>query len=145
VSNLSPVTPATDPTLAAEVDAQVTAWLDVAATKPVHPSAARLAAVLKDPRGLEFTVGFVDGVVRPEDTRVAARALRSLVTITPRFLPWHQRAALRVGALLSVVAPWFVIPVARRVLRHMVDHLLIDASDAQLGASIARMAASVSA
>ncbi len=122
-----------------EVEQQVRAWLDAAATQPVHPSAQRLAAVLKDPQGLAFTVGFVDRVVRPEDVRVAARALRELVTLTPRFLPWHQRAALRIGAVLSVMAPWLVIPVARRVLRRMVGHLLIDATDARLGASIARL------
>lgn len=124
-----------------EVEAQVRAWLDAAATKPVHPSARRLAAVLKDPRGLEFTVGFVDRVIRPEDLGVAARALRELVAITPRFLPRHQRAALRLGALLSVVAPWFVIPVARRVLRRMVGHLLIDATDSRLGGQIERIRA----
>ena len=135
----TPLTAATDPDLVAEVDAQVRAWLDAAATKPVHPSAARLANVLKDPRGLEFTVGFVDRVIRPEDLGVAARALRELVAITPRFLPWHQKVALRVGAMLSVVAPGLVIPVARTVLRRMVGHLLIDATDARLGAAIARI------
>jgi RHH-type proline utilization regulon transcriptional repressor/proline dehydrogenase/delta 1-pyrroline-5-carboxylate dehydrogenase len=124
-----------------EVEAQVRAWLDAAATKPVHPSAKRLAAVLKDPQGLAFTVGFVDRVIRPEDLGVAAQALRELVAITPRFLPWHQKLALRLGALLSLVAPWLVIPLARRVLRRMVGHLLIDASDRRLGDQIARIRA----
>ncbi|UDY23508.1 bifunctional proline dehydrogenase/L-glutamate gamma-semialdehyde dehydrogenase [Nocardioides sp. Kera G14] len=134
-------TPLLGPECTAEVEAQVRAWLAVAATKPVHPSAKRLAAVLKDPKGLEFTVGFVDRVVRPEDLGVAAAALRELVAITPRFLPWYQKLALRLGAMLSVVAPWFVIPVARRVLRKMVGHLLIDATDAHLGGQIERIKA----
>lgn len=127
----------------AEVEAQVQAWLGVAAkldaAGATHPSAKRLAAVLKDPRGLEFTVGFVDRVIRPEDVGVAAQALRELVAITPAFLPWHQKAALRLGATLSVVAPWLVIPVARRVLRRMVGHLLIDATDSRLGSQIERI------
>jgi len=40
--------------------------------------------VLKDPSGLEFTVGFVDGVIRPEDIKVAARklTLRQAATVT---------------------------------------------------------------
>ncbi|GAB4004282.1 bifunctional proline dehydrogenase/L-glutamate gamma-semialdehyde dehydrogenase [Nocardioides ultimimeridianus] len=122
-----------------QVEQQVRAWLDAAAEKPVHPSAKRLAEVLKDPRGLEFTVGFVDRVVRPEDVGVAAAALRELVALTPRFLPRYQRAALRLGALVSLVAPWLVIPVARRVLRRMVGHLLIDATDARLGRQIQRI------
>lgn len=122
-----------------QVEQQVRAWLDAAAHKPVHPSAKRLAEVLKDPHGLAFTVGFVDRVVRPEDLRVAAAALRELVGIMPRFLPLHQKLALRVGALVSVVAPWLVIPVARRVLRRMVGHLLIDATDSRLGRQIERI------
>ena len=126
-----------DPKLIEEIEAQVNVWL--AAKKPVHPSAKRLADVLKDPRGLEFTVGFVDRVIRPEDINVAARALRELVSITPAFLPWRQKAALRAGAALSFVAPWLVIPVARKVLRRMVSHLLIDATDSKLHAAIARI------
>ncbi|HJQ04997.1 MAG TPA: bifunctional proline dehydrogenase/L-glutamate gamma-semialdehyde dehydrogenase [Nocardioides sp.] len=122
-----------------KVEDQVREWLDVAARKPVHPSAKRLAAVLKDPHGLAFTIGFVDRVVRPEDLGVAAAALRELVAITPRFLPLHQKLALRLGALVSLVAPWLVIPVARRVLRRMVGHLLIDATDARLGRQIERI------
>jgi len=46
-------------------------WLAASADVAPDPSAQRLAGVLKDPRGLEFTLGFVDKVVRPEDLRVA--------------------------------------------------------------------------
>ena len=128
-----------DVELVAEVETQVKAWLDAAASKPVDPSAERLAEVLKDPRGLEFTVGFVDRVVRPEDLGVAAQALRELVDVTPAFLPWYQRAALRTGGSLSNVAPGVVIPIARKVLRRMVGHLLIDATDSKLGSQISRI------
>ncbi|TXH18109.1 MAG: aldehyde dehydrogenase family protein, partial [Mycobacterium sp.] len=40
---------------------------------------------------------------------------------------------------VSVIAPGLVIPVARKVLREMVGHLLVDASDARLRRSIARI------
>jgi RHH-type proline utilization regulon transcriptional repressor/proline dehydrogenase/delta 1-pyrroline-5-carboxylate dehydrogenase len=130
---------AVDGQLLHDVEAQVRTWLAVAAAKPVHSSAKRLANVLKDPNGLEFTVGFVDRVIRPEDVRVAAQALRELVAITPKFLPRYQRLALRVGALLAVVVPWLVIPVARAVLRRMVGHLLVDATANKLGSSISRI------
>lgn len=128
-----------DVELVAEVETQVKAWLDAAAAKPVDPSAKRLAEVLKDPRGLEFTVGFVDRVIRPEDLGVAAQALRELVDVTPGFLPWYQRAALRTGGTLSSAAPGVVIPIARKVLRRMVGHLLIDATDSKLGSQISRI------
>ena len=53
--------PATD-----HVVALVRRWLAESAEHPVDPAAERLAGVLKDPNGLAFTVGFVDGVMRPE-------------------------------------------------------------------------------
>ncbi|MGO2050131.1 MAG: hypothetical protein ACTH2E_06690, partial [Microbacterium sp.] len=62
-------------------------WLDESREVPTDTAAKRLAGVLSDPNGLDFTVGFVDGVVRPEDLRVAARNLRELAPITPKFLP----------------------------------------------------------
>ncbi|WP_248490029.1 hypothetical protein [Tsukamurella sp. PLM1] len=42
-----------------------------------------LAALLHDPSGVEFTMGFVDRVARPEDDVVAATALRRLVSAPP--------------------------------------------------------------
>ena len=41
--------------------------------------------------------------------------------------------------MLAMVSPSLVIPLARRVLRMMVSHLIIDASDAKLGKSIAKI------
>ena len=124
-----------------DVEDLVRRWLRAAADKPTHPSARRLAQVLQDPAGLAFTVGFVDRVIRPEDLHVAARSLRELSASAPRFLPLHLRLALRLGALVSAFAPGLVIPVVRRVLRQMVGHLLIDASDGRLGAQIERLRA----
>ena len=114
-------------------------WLTEAAKVPVDPSAEQLAGVLKDPNGLEFTVGFVDGVIRPEDLGVAAANLRRLTGKTPAFLPWYMRFAVKLGGMLAMVSPRLVIPLARRVLRMMVSHLIIDASDAKLGKSIAKI------
>ena len=114
-------------------------WLLEAATLPVHPSARQLAGVLQDPNGLDFTVGFVDGVVRPEDLRVAARNLRGLRRSIPRFLPWYMRGAVALGGVAAPMVPGVVIPIARAVLRRMVGHLLIDATDARLGRAIRKI------
>ncbi len=118
---------------------QVRTWLAASADVPVDASAARLAGLLKDPKGLPFTVGFVDGVIRPEDVRVAARALAALARDIPAFIPWHLRGALRLGAFAGRFAPGVVIPVARRVLRRMVGHLVIDAREKQLGRAVGRI------
>ncbi|MDX1875368.1 bifunctional proline dehydrogenase/L-glutamate gamma-semialdehyde dehydrogenase [Mycolicibacterium sp. 120266] len=125
--------------LLTDVVGQVRSWLDDAAAQPVAPAGRQLAKLLRDPHGLDFTVGFVDRVVRPEDRRVAAANLRDLARTAPGFLPAHLRLLIKLGALVSVVAPGLVIPVARKALRTMVGHLLVDATDARLGRSIARI------
>jgi RHH-type transcriptional regulator, proline utilization regulon repressor / proline dehydrogenase / delta 1-pyrroline-5-carboxylate dehydrogenase len=88
-----------------EVVDTVRRWLATSATLPVDGSAARLAGVLDDPRGLRFTVGFVDGVIRPEDPRVAARAFAELARDVPSSLPWHLRTAIRLGARAGLAVP----------------------------------------
>lgn len=125
--------------LAEDTIALVRHWLTEAAKVPVDASAEQLAGVLKDPNGLDFTVGFVDGVVRPEDLQVAARNLAALAPKVPAFLPWYMRSAVRLGGAMAPVLPQVVIPVARRVLREMVGHLIVDATDAKLGPAIAKI------
>ncbi|GAA0576475.1 bifunctional proline dehydrogenase/L-glutamate gamma-semialdehyde dehydrogenase [Paractinoplanes ferrugineus] len=128
-----------DTDLANEAIALVRRWLHESAGVQVSGSAAQLAGLLRDPKGLEFAVGFVDGVVRPEDLRVSARALRAIAPGVPRFLPVPMRAAVRAGGLLAPAMPAVVVPIARRVLRRMVGHLIVDATDAKLGKAIARI------
>ena len=137
VSEGSPVLEAA--ALAEETIALVRHWLTEAAKVPVDVSAQQLAGVLKDPNGLDFTVGFVDGVVRPEDLQVAARNLAALAPKVPAFLPWYMRSAVRLGGTMAPVLPQVVIPIARRVLREMVGHLIVDATDAKLGPAIAKI------
>ncbi len=125
--------------LAAETITLVRRWLTEASKVPVDASAEQLAGVLKDPNGLAFTVGFVDGVVRPEDLHVAARNLAALAPRVPAFLPWYMRSAVQLGGTVAPVLPQVVIPIARRVLREMVGHLIVDATDAKLGPAIAKI------
>jgi RHH-type proline utilization regulon transcriptional repressor/proline dehydrogenase/delta 1-pyrroline-5-carboxylate dehydrogenase len=141
----SPSTPTTvdeianDLELADEVISLVRRWLTEAQAVPVDSSAAQLAGVLKDPNGLDFTVGFVDGVIRPEDLTVAARNLAELAPKVPAFLPAPMRAAVRIGGGMAPIVPQVVVPIARRVLREMVGHLIVDATSAKLGKSIAKV------
>ncbi|MFJ7286745.1 proline dehydrogenase family protein [Curtobacterium sp. NPDC098951] len=130
--------PATDhDALADQSVALVRQWLAEAETHPVDGSAKQLAGVLADPAGLDFAVGFVDGVVRPEDLGVAARKLRAIAPGAPGFLPAALRGLVRLGGGMAPVLPGVVVPIARRVLRTMVGHLIVDATDAKLGPAIA--------
>jgi len=130
---------AIDEALAEEAIALVRRWLDASRLEPVDPAAKRLADVLRDENGLTFTVRFIDGVIRPEDHRAAARQLQDLVPIIPQFLSWPLRTAVRVGAELSKVAPGVVVPIAKATLRQMVRHLLVDASERKLGPALKRI------
>ncbi|GAA3918188.1 bifunctional proline dehydrogenase/L-glutamate gamma-semialdehyde dehydrogenase [Microbacterium invictum] len=125
-----------DTDLAGDTVALVRRWLREAADIPASVAARRLAGVLSDPNGLEFTTGFVDGVVRPEDVRVAAAALRRVAPKVPAFLPAPLRGAVRLGGAVGPVAPGIVVPIARTVLRRMVGHLIADARDDKLGGAI---------
>ena len=114
-------------------------WIAESADAPADPAAERLAGVLKDPDGLPFTIGFVDGVMRPESLTAAASALHRIAPLAPGFLPWYLRGAVRTGGVLAPVLPAPVVPIARRVLREMVGHLIMDARPDKLGPAIAAL------
>ncbi len=116
-------------------------WVEEAAAADVDPSAARLAGVLKDDDGLPFTIGFVDGVMRPESLAAAASNLHRVAPLAPGFLPWYLRGAVRLGGAVAPVLPTPVVPIARRVLREMVGHLIVDARPEKLGPAIAKLRA----
>lgn len=133
-------TPASPPAdLADETVATVRRWLQQSAGVKADASAERLAGVLKDPRGLDFTIGFVDGVVRPEDLHVAGRNLEKLSHRIPAFLPWYLRFVILVGGGFAPLLPWVIVPIARWVLRRMVGHLVIDATPKKLDKTLASL------
>ncbi|SEI84566.1 L-proline dehydrogenase [Demequina mangrovi] len=116
-------------------------WLRRSHAFPIDGSARLLARMLRDPQGLPFLTDFVDGIVRPEDTAVAAASLRRIVRRPHRFLPMYQRIALQAGALASYVLPGLVVAVCRRVVRAMVGHLVVDASERRLAGALTALRA----
>lgn len=114
-------------------------WVAESAGVQGDASAQRLAGVLKDPDGLPFTIGFVDGVMRPESLSAAASNLTRVAPLVPKFLPWYLRGAVQVGGVVAPVLPAPVVPIARRVLREMVGHLVVDARPDKLGPAIAKI------
>ncbi|WAL39238.1 proline dehydrogenase family protein [Brevibacterium sp. BRM-1] len=118
-------------------------WLRRSAADASAASAAadRLSAVLTDPSGLNFTVGFVDRVIRTEDSRAAASALTDIAHLAPAALPALDRAQIRAGAALAPVIPDVVVPLARGRLRQMVGHMVVDARDRPFGAAVAQLTA----
>src|SRR5690606_159980 len=96
-------------------------------------------ALVGDADGLDLAVRFVDRVARPEDPDVPARAL---ATFSPAaaagFLSRPDRLLLRAGARVARLAPRLVVPLARRRLRQLVGHLVVDAHDPALARHLAR-------
>ncbi|UNK71327.1 bifunctional proline dehydrogenase/L-glutamate gamma-semialdehyde dehydrogenase [Microbacterium sp. H1-D42] len=117
-------------------------WVHEAAQEDVDPAAQRLAGVLQDPAGLPFTLGFVDGVMRPESASAAASNLHRVAPLAPEFLPWYLRGVVRLGGVVAPVLPVPTVPIARRVLREMVGHLIVDARPDKLGPALEKLRAS---
>ncbi|MDQ1217283.1 bifunctional proline dehydrogenase/L-glutamate gamma-semialdehyde dehydrogenase [Microbacterium arborescens] len=130
--------PADDPLAQQAVDL-ARKWVHTSADFPADAAAQRLAGVLRDPNGLPFTIGFVDGVMRPESVTAAATRLHHVAPLVPEFLPWYLRGAVRVGGAVAPVLPTPVVPIARTALREMVGHLVVDARPHKLGPAIARI------
>jgi RHH-type proline utilization regulon transcriptional repressor/proline dehydrogenase/delta 1-pyrroline-5-carboxylate dehydrogenase len=124
--------------LADEAVDLVQRWLraaEVAETTEDRRSARRLHRLVDDPAGVAFTMQFVDRVIRPDDQRVAARQLHELTvgaSPLPRFLSPADRLLLRAGARLAPHLPRLVMPLARRRMRRIVGHLVVDAHGAAM-------------
>ena len=115
-------------------------WWRSSHEAPPGRAAALLARVAADPAGTAFLLGFVDGVIRPEDPRTAAHALHRLGRTVPESLPIGLRALVRAGGVLAPLLPVPVVPLARRVLRTLVGDLVLDAGEVRLGPALARLA-----
>ena len=106
---------------------------DPAAEAPVMDSsdhaAEQLAKLVHDPAGVDYTMAFVDQVARPEDNRTAANQLAAMTkgTKAPAFLSAMDRAAMQLGGIMAPKFPWLVMPIARKRMRQLVGHLVLDA------------------
>jgi RHH-type transcriptional regulator, proline utilization regulon repressor / proline dehydrogenase / delta 1-pyrroline-5-carboxylate dehydrogenase len=137
----------------AVVDVAVTTarrWLAAAddVTRSERRTAEQLGTLLADADGLDFATGFVDRVMRAESDVVAARALRRLVAASDEgaaFLGRTDRVLLGAGAMLAPLLPRVVVPLARRRLRQLVGHMVLDATPADLAPQLERARAAVDA
>ncbi len=117
----------------------VEAWLvDSQQESARSPAEKRLAKILKDPSGLDWTLRFVDRVIRPTDRKVAASELSNLAKNLPNSLSRLDRLTIRVGGLFARPFSFIVIPIAKARLRQLVGHLIVDARAGNLTKHIAK-------
>lgn len=137
--------PQTAPTLFAEIAnralKRARRWADASNEYSMENAAKLLAGVLDDPAGLDYTVAFVDGVVRPEDKDVAASHLAKIGAQNPEFLPWYLRTPALVGGAVGKHLPTLSVPAARKVFARLVGDLVVDVTDTKLGPAIKRLKA----
>ena len=114
---------------------------DDAQTRSERHMAEQLHGVVANPDGVAFAMRFVDRVVRPEDDRIAATQLRSLVKRRglPGFLGPIDRLLLFVGSHLAPLLPRAVMPLARARMRALVGHLVVDADPQAVAASLEKL------
>ena len=127
--------------LADETVERVGRWLeasDTAVSRRHRSASRRLARVVRDRPGTAFAMRFVDRVIRPEDPAVAAAQLASLVgeAELPSFLSPLDRLLVRLGARIGPRLPRLVMPIARRRMRALVGHLVVDSEPERLGAHL---------
>ncbi|GAB97004.1 proline dehydrogenase/delta-1-pyrroline-5-carboxylate dehydrogenase [Kineosphaera limosa NBRC 100340] len=108
-------------------------------TRSERATTGQLAALVRDDAGLDLAVRFVDRVARPEDSGVAARELANLTTGNAAgFLGLVDRSMLQLGAFVAPLAPPVVVPLARKRLRQIIGHLVVDSHDPALGKHLAK-------
>ena len=119
----------------------VRGWLE--ATEKLDDRFGRedLEDLVADPDGVAFAMRFVDRVMRADDARTAGQQLRALVRShpIPRFVSGLNRWGLQAGAALAPLLPGIVMPLARRRLRAMVGHLVVDARRRPLRRHVRRL------
>jgi len=129
--------------LADEAVDLVAHWLHAARdleTRSEHAALRRLHALIDEPAGVEFAMQYVDRVARHSDNGLAADELAAVVhhADLPGFVGPVDRTLLRLGARLAPLAPLLVMPIARRRLRQLVGHLLVDADPTTLKRHMSR-------
>jgi RHH-type proline utilization regulon transcriptional repressor/proline dehydrogenase/delta 1-pyrroline-5-carboxylate dehydrogenase len=117
--------PETVADLADEATATARRWLDAAADIPTPPAEARLAELVADPDGASFAIGFVDGVLRPQDLRVAGRNLDRLSRALPHGLHWYSELGAQFAGGFAPLLPSPIVPLARDAFLRSVGQLLL--------------------
>jgi RHH-type proline utilization regulon transcriptional repressor/proline dehydrogenase/delta 1-pyrroline-5-carboxylate dehydrogenase len=133
----SPENPVDPATLVDDAIALVAEWLETAAaieTRSERGEVGRLHALIDEPAGVHFAMQYIDRVARHADNVLAADELATLVRNAdlPGFIGPVDRALLRIGARIAPLAPRIVMPLARRRLRQLVGHMLVDADPTRL-------------
>ncbi|WP_182354137.1 proline dehydrogenase family protein [Flaviflexus huanghaiensis] len=114
-------------------------WSDNA-QKYSTPYASRLLSrVLDHPGGLDYTVTFVDGVIRPEDSKVVSDNLSNISSKDASFLPPYLGVLTKGGGKLAPLLPKVADEIAQKIFAALVGDLVVDVTPSKLGPAIAKL------
>ncbi|WP_054952124.1 proline dehydrogenase family protein [Flaviflexus massiliensis] len=116
-------------------------WSDRAQQYATPYASELLSKVLDHPGGLEYTVNFVDGVIRPEDPHVVAEKLAEISSQDASFLPSYLSTLAKGGGKLAPLAPKVATEAATKLFAALVGDLVADVTPKKLGPTIEKMRA----
>lgn len=116
-------------------------WSDNARAYATPYASKLLSQVLDHPGGLDYTVNFVDGVIRPEDPKVVADNLSAISTKDASFLPPYLGLLAKGGGRLAPLLPGMATEVAEKMFAALVGDLVVDVTPSKLGPAIAKLRA----
>ncbi len=125
--------------VAKDAISRVNTWTERSQSFPTDRPGKLLSDVLQSEGGLDFTVQFVDKVIRPEDKKTAARNLKQLSNKKIDFLPPWLTVPAKVGGSIAPASPKFVVNSAFRVFRALVGDLVLDTTPKKLGPAVRKM------
>ncbi|MFT0846589.1 bifunctional proline dehydrogenase/L-glutamate gamma-semialdehyde dehydrogenase [Actinomycetaceae bacterium L2_0104] len=128
-----------DPSLIEQSIDQAKKWIEAARAYPAPRSATLLAEALRHEDGLDYTVSFVDSVIRPEDPKVASDNLKRLAKRDTSFLPAWLAAPAKLGGSLAPTAPKIAANAALKVFAALVGDLVLDVTADKLGPAIEKL------
>lgn len=94
----------------------------------------KMARMMKDPLGKTLTLALADQVFRPNTDARSASQFRYLIDDygIPTYLPLHEQIAMRVGSMVSAVAPEIVMPAVTAKMRAESSEVILPSEDAYL-------------
>ncbi|MBM9432962.1 proline dehydrogenase family protein [Flaviflexus equikiangi] len=116
-------------------------WSDNARAYSTPYASRLLSQVLDHPGGLDYTVNFVDGVIRPEDSHVVADNLSAISQKDASFLPPYLGILAKGGGKLAPLLPGVATEVAEKIFAALVGDLVVDVTPSKLGPAISKLRA----
>ncbi|WKD58603.1 bifunctional proline dehydrogenase/L-glutamate gamma-semialdehyde dehydrogenase [Corynebacterium caspium] len=116
-------------------------WAKKSAEFPENRSEKLLSKVLAGAGGLDFTVQFVDGVIRPEDSETSARNLQKIGGMKSDFLPTWLQVPAKAGGAIAPLSPTLITNTAFQVFRRLVGNLVLDTTPKKLGPAVKKLRA----